>query len=150
MSKEFGERLKKALNEAGHTQKSASEELGLSKNAMTNYAGGRIPEAMILYRIAKLSSVSMEWLLTGEEHAPNGDQVSSTEEGAHLPGLEVEVRDIELLTKIKQLSRDNRIKVEGVIEGMLLGQGGASQPTRNVGTSSRSISGEEAAARDAG
>ncbi|KYG91232.1 hypothetical protein A0U40_15995 [[Bacillus] sp. KCTC 13219] len=63
----FGERLKIALKDAGYTQKKATESLGLSKNAITNYVAGRIPDAQILYKLARLCSVSMEWLLTGDD-----------------------------------------------------------------------------------
>lgn len=67
MEHKFGERLKVALKKAGYSQKSATEKLGLSKNALTNYVAGRIPEALILYNLSQLCSVSMEWLLTGKE-----------------------------------------------------------------------------------
>lgn len=63
----FGERLKNALSNAGYSQKRATEILELSKNAITNYVSGRIPDTLILHKLAKLCSVSMEWLLVGEE-----------------------------------------------------------------------------------
>lgn len=65
----FGERLKDTLKQAGYTQAKATEELGLSRNAITNYVGGRIPDATILYKLSNLLGVSMEWLLTGIEDA---------------------------------------------------------------------------------
>jgi len=71
VSKEFGERLKKCLKDAGYTQIKATEELKLSKNAILNYTKGRIPEANILHELSKLCNISMEYLLTGKEDFSN-------------------------------------------------------------------------------
>lgn len=73
MSEKFGKRLKKALKQAGYTQAKATEELGLSKNAITNYVSGRIPDTLILYKLANLCNVSMEWLLSGKETKAAGE-----------------------------------------------------------------------------
>lgn len=150
VSKDFGERLKQALKEAGYSQKSASEVLGLSKNAMTNYAGGRIPEAMILYRIAKLCSVSMEWLLTGEgERGAVEARIANAEVSSYSStGTDLSPQEIEFVAKIRQLTKENRIKVEGIVEGLLMSQD--SYPQSRTGTSSRSTNGyerEESAAK---
>ncbi|QUO43424.1 helix-turn-helix transcriptional regulator [Brevibacillus composti] len=149
MSKDFGERLKRALKEAGYSQKSASEALGLSKNAMTNYVGGRIPEATILYRIAKLCSVTMEWLLTGEGERETVKTQATRKEASGYAGADLTPGEIEFIAKVRQLTRDNRIKVEGIVEGLLLGQGSETCQQDGTVTSSRSMSGngrEEAAA----
>lgn len=67
---DFGTRLKAALKAAGLTQKEAARLLNISESAMCNYARGRIPEAKILYRIARLCNCSMEWLIAGEGPGP--------------------------------------------------------------------------------
>lgn len=72
----FGERLRIALKASGYTQYKITKELNLSKNAITNYVNGRVPKAEILYSIAKMLNVSMEWLLTGSESKVNNVEVS--------------------------------------------------------------------------
>ncbi|RPF46819.1 DNA-binding XRE family transcriptional regulator [Thermodesulfitimonas autotrophica] len=64
----FGRRLKQALKEAGLTQKEAARTVGVTEQAMSNYVSGRIPEARILYRLARLCGRPMEWFLADEEN----------------------------------------------------------------------------------
>ena len=70
-SKEFGDRLRKALKVKGLTQIEAANLISITKNAMNNYVQGRIPETTILYKLALLCSVSMEWLLSGQGKGPD-------------------------------------------------------------------------------
>lgn len=79
MFENFGSRLREALETANLTQKAVAEKLGITPQAMNNYVNGRIPETTILFGIAKLCSVSMEWLLTGEGDAPNKEKILTTE-----------------------------------------------------------------------
>jgi len=96
---EFGERLKRCLKESGYTQIKATEELKLSKNAILNYTKGRIPEAKILYDLANLCNVSMQYLLTGKDNLIN---LSNDEKL--------------LLEKYNILSEKNKGKVENFID----------------------------------
>lgn len=110
----FSERLRYALKSAGYTQKRITEELSLSKNAITNYVKGRIPDATILYKLSKTLNVTMEWLLTGED--PN-QQNSSNEESKveHILGKlsDEEIHFIELL---RNLDDHEKAKIEGMLE----------------------------------
>lgn len=72
---EFGTRLKGCLKNAGFTQKSATDKLNLSKNAILNYTKGRVPTAQILHQLAQLCGVSMEYLLTGANSDFNDGQL---------------------------------------------------------------------------
>lgn len=107
MSNEFGDRLKECLKNIGYTQKRATEELGLSKNAIANYVAGRIPDALILYKIAKLCSVSMEWLLTGHDPLIQSPSANSTDE-----------LEEHFLNKYRELSPSNRMKVLGYMDAL--------------------------------
>ncbi|CCQ97168.1 putative HTH-type transcriptional regulator ImmR [[Clostridium] ultunense Esp] len=120
----FGTRLKSAIKKTGLTQKSAAEKLNISTQALTNYISkNRIPEAMILYRIAKLCSVTMEWLLTGEDPTSVEKPGRTEEKGEiNLGNIHLLPEETKVLHKFRQLSRDKQIKVEGIIEGLLICQ----------------------------
>ncbi len=112
---DFGERLKTSIKNANLTQKHIAETLGITPQAFTNYISkNRIPETMILYQISRLCSVSMEWLLTGE---------GCMDVQGHITNANLLPEEVQLLGMIRQLSRDNRIKLEGIVEGLLLAQG---------------------------
>lgn len=125
MTNNFGERLKMALKAAGYTQKKATEELELSKNAITNYVAGRIPDAQILYKLAQLCSVSMEWLLTGEDHPSHSIEKANSYE-------------MELLQLFRRLSQEDQLRTLGYIESSIDKQD-------KKASSSSSIHGEETA-----
>lgn len=109
----FGERLKQALKNAGYTQARATEELKLSKNAMTNYVKGRIPDATILYNLSNLLGLSMEWLLTGKEtkQQENNDGIADNNVNEKLTDDE-----IRLIKLFRQLNDKEKIKIEGMLE----------------------------------
>lgn len=107
---EFGQRLKSALKSAGFTQAKATEELELSKNAITNYVGGRIPDAIILYKLSNLLGVSMEWLLTGEET----QAAEKKEPQVAAPVLTRE--ESEMIAKYKQLDCEGREDIRSLIQ----------------------------------
>ena len=112
---DFGERLRKALKNAGYTQARATEELKLSKNAMTNYVNGRIPDATILYNLSKLLGLSMEYLLTGKEtkarQQTTDDSIPDSNSFGKLTDDEIKV-----LTLYRQLSNKDKAKIEGMLE----------------------------------
>lgn len=66
----FGERLRNSIKLAGITQKELAEKIGVAKTSVNNYVGGRIPDAIILYKICKCLNITMEWLLDGKEENP--------------------------------------------------------------------------------
>jgi len=147
LSVEFGDRLKQALKKAGYTQAKATETLELSKNAITNYVAGRIPEAAILNKLSKLCNVSMEWLLTGEEPIQEesliGEQQSKYEVDRLWPLTDQE-RD--MLWKYRQLdARDQEDASENIeMKYRRLTKRGMSSNSRNGGGGS----GEEAATKE--
>ena len=63
------QRLMKALN---LNQQQLADQLGITQPAISKYLQGRIPPADVLYNLAKMSQVTMEWILTGSEIKRNG------------------------------------------------------------------------------
>ncbi|MDW5298730.1 MAG: helix-turn-helix domain-containing protein [Sedimentibacter sp.] len=115
MNEDFGTRLKRCLKDAGYTQVKATETLQLSKNAILNYTKGRIPEANILYELAKICNLSMEYLLTGKEELTN-----LTED------------ELNLLSKYNLLNDKNKGKVENFIDERLNEQEKNLTDTKNL------------------
>src|SRR5262249_10510614 len=69
----FASRLR--ILRAGRSLRDFAEEIGVSAPTVQNYERGRLPEAEVLYRIAVIHGVTMEWLLMGEEH--HREQIST-------------------------------------------------------------------------
>ncbi|WP_027625560.1 helix-turn-helix domain-containing protein [Clostridium lundense] len=110
----FGERLKLALKSAGYTQKKITEDLNLSKNAITNYVNGRIPDAKILYNLSKKLGVTMEWLIDGEE--PKKEQLSGQEKVIqHILG-DLTDKEIKFIEMLRQIDDHEKAKIEGMLE----------------------------------
>lgn len=67
MFDDFSSRLRQIIDNGSYTQEQAASLIGISKFSFQNYLNGRVPQAEILYKIARLYNVTMEWLLTGNE-----------------------------------------------------------------------------------
>lgn len=63
----FSLRFKSLCESSGKTQKELAKELGISESALVNYKKDRVPEADALLKISNYFTVSLEWLLTGED-----------------------------------------------------------------------------------
>lgn len=111
MSENFvgvGERIGSKIKEMKIKQIDVSKATGISKNALSNYiSGNRIPDTLSIYKLAKYFSVSIEWLLTGEE--------TSNEPKP----LELTPDEIELLQLFRQLTHKSQMKTIGYIESEL-------------------------------
>jgi transcriptional regulator with XRE-family HTH domain len=109
----FGERLKIALKSSGYTQAKITEELNLSKNAITNYVNGRLPKADILYDIAKTLNVSMEWLLTGtESNSKFNDEKTSFNKNL----VELNEKELNVVNMYRKLNNDTQRLIDGMLE----------------------------------
>ena len=104
----FAERLRLALKSSRYKKKKVTEELGLSKNSITNYLNGRIPESTILYKISKLLNVSMEWLISGNDITNKIQGISNLSE-----------EEIHLITLYRKLTPRDQVKIEAIIEEKL-------------------------------
>lgn len=66
MEKEtFADRLNKAITEAGHTQASLGDAVGVSQPSIWKLSTGKSKSSRKLYEISKVLGVSPDWLLTG-------------------------------------------------------------------------------------
>ena len=63
----FGRRLKSAFKGAKNAE--IARVLGVSESAVSNYVGGRVPDAETLIAIRNFTNCDLDWLLTGEEKA---------------------------------------------------------------------------------
>jgi transcriptional regulator with XRE-family HTH domain len=63
----FSDRLIKLLTQADIRPKDLATRIDVPLEVVEACLKGKVPEAEVLYRIAKGLDVTMEWLLTGEE-----------------------------------------------------------------------------------
>lgn len=109
----FGERLKIALKSSGYTQAKITEELNLSKNAITNYVNGRLPKVDILYNIAKTLNVSMEWLLSGIE---SDFKFNDEKESFNKNFIELSERELRVISRYRKLNNETQNQIDGMLE----------------------------------
>lgn len=109
----FGERLKIALKSSGYSQSKITEELNLSKNAITNYVNGRLPKADILYDIAKSLNVSMEWLLTGTD---SESKFNDAKTSFNKNFIELNEKELNVINMYRKLNNDTQRQIDGMLE----------------------------------
>lgn len=69
----FGERLRQARKDAGHTQEGLARELGVSLSNVRNWElRGTMPRSETVSEIAGTLDVSVSWLLTGKDDPYEG------------------------------------------------------------------------------
>ena len=83
---EISLRIRLTMKKLGVTQKELAHLLGITQPAVSNYLKGRIPPGPVLLKIARIGSVSLEWLLTGDGENKKGvsDNKSSYTVGEQL------------------------------------------------------------------
>lgn len=64
----FSQRFCDLLKSSGMSQKQLAVALGVSEASVVNYKRGQLPKAEELLRMAQFFDVSMEYLLTGDDH----------------------------------------------------------------------------------
>lgn len=106
MEKDFSIRLKELIKDTGYNQVEITRKIGLSKNAISNYVNGQIPNAKILLKLSQFLGTSMEYLLTGKE--PEIKPVFTLSE-----------TEKEMLALFKQLAKKEQYKLIGRIEAIL-------------------------------
>jgi phage repressor protein C with HTH and peptisase S24 domain len=108
----IGKRISNKLLELNLKQVDLVKITNISKNAISNYINGiRTPDTLSTYKIAKALKVSMEWLLTGEDHTTN------KKTDLILNDLEEECLHI-----FRQLSQANKYRTLGYMEAFLQNQ----------------------------
>jgi len=64
---EFGKRFTELMEKRNIKYMKLTELAKISKNNITNYKNGQIPNATILYRLSQILGTSMEYMITGKE-----------------------------------------------------------------------------------
>ncbi|GEN36094.1 helix-turn-helix domain-containing protein [Aneurinibacillus danicus] len=140
----IGQRIKELRATKKISQKDLAEAIGVSRGNVGDWELDKVkPGADALIALSDFFDVSADWILRGE-----GEKSARISEQAI--GGDFSPADIEFLAKFRRLTRENRIKVEGIIEGLLLGQGSEVRQRDRTVTSSKSVNGnerEEAAAK---
>lgn len=74
-----GDRLRKAREVTGLTQKTFAARIDVGHRTVTNYENDAVePRMIVLKQWALLSGVPLGWLITGEAPPPGGDGASVT------------------------------------------------------------------------
>lgn len=127
----IGQRIKELRVSKKLSQKELAEKLGVSRGNVGDWESEKSkPGADALLALSRFFGVTADWLLSGEEQ-PRNARIS-----VHAIGDDFTPHEVEFLAKVRQLSKENRIKVEGIVEGLLISQDNYSQQSR-AGTSSR-------------
>lgn len=117
----IGSRVKAARKRLGLTQTDIQNSAGISSGNLSEIENNKcMPSSLALISLSRELEVSIDWLLTGSEYGPlksNGLFAGET-----FPAESFSPETI-ILSKFYQLSRDNQLKVEGIIEGLLISQG---------------------------
>lgn len=135
----IGKRIKELRNEIKLSQKELAENIGVSRGNVGDWESEKSkPGADALFSISQFFNVTADWLLSGKE---SGARISE-----QTPNISPS--DIELLAKIHQLTDPEKLKIEGMIDGLLLSHE-LNSPPRNKSTHSKTINeGDHAAASE--
>ena len=66
---EFGKRFSELLDNVEISNTELNNILGISKNNLSNYKKGQIPNATTLYKLSQFFGKSMEYIIAGKEAA---------------------------------------------------------------------------------
>ena len=64
---EFGKRFSQIIEESGISSTKITELAEISKNNISNYKNGQIPNATTLYKLSQILGKSMEYIIAGKE-----------------------------------------------------------------------------------
>lgn len=110
----FADRLKKVRKEAGYTQESLAQALGVSKGTVAMWeTGKRNPDFEMLCDISDLLDRKVDYLL---DHSDDDSSPRITEEGVELLGKwEAESQFVEALKMYMSLDNYGRSTVDSVL-----------------------------------
>lgn len=138
----IGQRIKRKRKEMNLTMKDIQSITGISTGNMSDLENDKyMPSVVALQSISKVLSVSIDWLVNGQEY-----QISEDVCGTSKP---VSSDDLELLAKFHELTEKEQIKIEGMIEGMLMSRETIRQPgkqsrSKNIGDREEAAASETA------
>ncbi|MDA8166069.1 MAG: helix-turn-helix transcriptional regulator [Desulfobacteraceae bacterium] len=105
----IGGRIRQIRKRLGRSQKELGLELGgLSDSSISGYeAGEAYPTPEVLAKIAQMGSVSLDWLVTGQEEKPRGGPDYRLDEVNRIWGLVSEPARNELYQRAQELAPDH-------------------------------------------
>ena len=108
---DVGARISRRIRELGLKQLDVCNKSGLSTTALSQYCTGkRIPDTLSLYKLSIILSVSMEWVLTGENTTNENQSVEplgldeiKVAQGLSCDGLPLSEDEIDLIAMYRLL-----------------------------------------------
>lgn len=117
----IGARIKKARKMRGLTQTDIKNSAGISSGNLSDIENDKsLPSSSALISLSRELDVSIDWILTGKEYQPKKTVNESIPAGG-----------IELLSKFYRLSENEQLKIEGMIEGLLMAREESNQIHNN-------------------
>ncbi|RTQ91913.1 helix-turn-helix domain-containing protein [Lysinibacillus telephonicus] len=131
----MGERIRKLRKLHGLSQDKLAELIEKTKSNVSGYENDKFePSAQTIIALCKVFNISADSLLFGADEV-----VLKIEQSEYISIIKDE---IELVKKIKKLNYDERLKIEGIIDGILISKELSQNKNKN---SSLLINGEESA-----
>lgn len=120
---DVGYRISRRIKELGLKQLDICNKTGLSTTALSQYCTGkRVPDTVSLYKIATALSVSMEWVLTGEDLTNESSCVApldlenvKREQGLLCDGSPLSSLETDLVAMFRLLPEDEREDVFDIV-----------------------------------
>lgn len=134
----IGERIRSLRKDFKLTQEQLAELIEKTKSNVSGYENDKFePSAQTIIALCKVFEISADFLLFGIEN--DIPKLEQNEE------IDISRQEIELVKKINKLNRDEKLKIEGIVDGILISK---ELTLGKKAKSSISNSGEEAATNE--
>ena len=111
-TKDISNRILLIMNQLQLNQNQLAKKLNVTQPAVSKYLQGRIPPPFVLLELAKLSGMTIEWILSGDESIHSGNTFIAEEKASYTTGDSIEA-------KLKRLPIQARNSVEVLIDFIL-------------------------------
>ncbi|MCQ4363171.1 helix-turn-helix domain-containing protein [Mycobacterium gordonae] len=141
----ISERVRRLREDKGLSMNELEDAIGASRGSVHKWEKGSIPGGKSLIALSDFFSVSTDFILKGKEAIKHTSPLDPPFSDPLLP------YESELLLKMRMLSLEDRLKVEGIIEGILMTRGSQQQQQmqrglRSPGLKNTELNGREEAA----
>jgi transcriptional regulator with XRE-family HTH domain len=108
-STQISERILMVMQNLNCSQKEFARQLQITQPAVSKYLNGRIPPATVLFKLAKITNTSIEWILTGQhKSSPKPGYIAE-------PMTHYQIHS-KLIDKIQSLPEPIKIKIINLID----------------------------------
>lgn len=109
----IGERIRSLRKDFKLTQEQLAELIEKTKSNVSGYENDKFePSAQTIIALCKVFEISADFLLFGVENSVQ--KLEQNEE------IDISGQEIELVKKINKLNRDEKLKIEGIVDGFLI------------------------------